>query len=61
MPAKNLPTEDSPVDEDATTIYSKGSATDIKGPARKLLEDYSNIPPEEVDVHVLNIVCFSRS
>lgn len=48
----------SSVDEDAATIYSKGSAMDIKAPARKLLEKYSNIPPEEVDAHVLNLVCF---
>ncbi len=55
MTAECLPIDISPVDEDAKTIYSKGSALDIKAPARELLERYSNMPPEKVDAHVFNL------
>ena len=59
MAAESLPIGGSSVDEDATTIYSKGPVMDIRAPARKLLEEYSKIPPEEVDAQVVNLVCSS--
>ena len=58
MAIESLPTDSPMIDEDAKTIYSRSSALDIKTPARELLERYSNIPPKEVDAHVINIVCF---
>ena len=41
--------------------YTKDIERDIT-PARKLLEDYSKIPPDQVNAHIQAVVChFSKS
>lgn len=43
--------------EETSVIYREGASGKIPDSARQLLEQYSKIPPDDVEAHVYKIVC----
>lgn len=45
--------------EETSFIYREGASGEIPDSARQLLEQYSKVPPDDVQAHIYNIVCLN--
>lgn len=56
----DIPVENNPRNQMSRYSYARDIEEDIT-PARKLLEEYSKVPPDQVIAHIHAVVCYQSN